>query len=130
MNVITPIFRQLAVVGAVGLVAMGAACSSDDGGSSSATPAAAQQRVSVKLFQFQPQTIQVETGTEIVWENGDDTVHEPTSGRPGAIDPLFDVTVDGVDATGSFTFTEPGTYPYFCQLHTSMTGEVVVNPTT
>lgn len=88
---------------------------------------AKQQSVAVMLFQFQPQTVQVEAGTEVVWENGDDTVHEPTSGSPGAIQPGFDVTIDGACATGSFTFAEPGSYPYFCQLHTSMTGEVVVS---
>jgi plastocyanin len=109
-----------------------AACSSDSS-DSSATPSdqqpgpANQQTVAVKLFQFQPQTTQVAAGTEVVWENGDDTVHQPTSGAPGAIQPVFDVKIDGVGSTGSFVFSEPGSYPYFCQLHTSMTGEVVVN---
>lgn len=83
--------------------------------------------MAVKLFQFQPQTVEVPRGTTVVWENGDDTTHEPTSGAPGAIQPTFDVTIAGLDATGSFTFDQPGTYAYFCQLHTSMTGTVVVS---
>lgn len=29
-------------------------------------------------------------------------------------------------ANSSFTFTEPGTYPYFCERHQSMRGEVQV----
>jgi plastocyanin len=117
------------IVAAAGI----AACSSDSSDATASRDQAqeqeqqvGQQAVSVKLFQFQPKTIEIDAGTEVVWENGDDTVHEPTSGAPGATDPLFDVTIDGVGATGSFTFDVPGTYPYFCQLHTSMTGEVVV----
>jgi plastocyanin len=111
---------------AVATVGLGA-CSSDSSGSSASTDPYGQQMVAVKLFQFQPQSTQVEAGTEVVWANGDDTVHQPTSGASGAIQPFFDVTIEGVGATGSFIFTEPGTYQYFCQLHTSMTGEVVVS---
>jgi plastocyanin len=29
-------------------------------------------------------------------------------------------------ATFEFTFDEPGTYPYFCSIHPSMTGTVEV----
>jgi plastocyanin len=34
--------------------------------------------------------------------------------------------MDGADATFAFTFDEPGTYAYFCRVHQSMTGEIVV----
>jgi plastocyanin len=30
------------------------------------------------------------------------------------------------DETYSYTFTQPGTYEYFCTLHPMMTGKVVV----
>ena len=92
--------RRMGCVAALGVAALGlVACSSDKAASTSpstATTGANQQTVSVKLFQFQPQTINVSAGTEVVWENGDDTKHEPTSGAPGAIQPTFDVTIDGV----------------------------------
>jgi len=100
------------------------ACSSDESDSSDGS--ASQQAVAVKLFQFDPETVEIASGTEVLWTNGDETVHQPTSGAPGAITPIFDVSLDGVDASGSHTFDEPGSYPYFCQLHTSMTGTVVV----
>jgi plastocyanin len=119
--------RRVVTGAAIVLAAMIAfGCSSDDDTSSATTNTSNEELVQVKLFQFQPQSVQVAAGTTVVWENGDDTVHEPTAGTPQAIDPLFDVTIDGVGAKGSFTFDEPGTYQYFCQLHTSMTGEVVV----
>jgi plastocyanin len=34
------------------------------------------------------------------------------------------------DDAFSFTFTEPGTYEYFCSLHPYMTAAIVVEPAT
>jgi plastocyanin len=33
-----------------------------------------------------------------------------------------------LDDSFSFTFTEPGTYEYFCSLHPRMTATIVVEP--
>jgi plastocyanin len=116
---------RVAVV-ALPLVLAGA-CSSDDDGATSTTEAPVVATVDVKVFQFEPSPLEIASGTTVTWVNGDDTIHQPTSGVPGAIEPTFDVELDGVDATGSFTFDQPGTYPYFCQLHESMLGEIVVS---
>jgi plastocyanin len=41
-------------------------------------------------------------------------------------DPLFKSKALDTDDSFSFTFTEPGTYEYFCSLHPRMTATIVV----
>lgn len=56
------------------------------------------------------------------------SVHTTTSGQPGGQDGIWDT--QGFLSTGQsfeFTFTEAGTFPYFCRVHGSiMTGTVNV----
>lgn len=82
--------------------------------------------VLVAGFRFQPATIEVPVGTAVTWSNEDNIRHTATAGTPEAPEDTFDVDLPEVGSSGSHTFDEPGTYPYFCEVHTSMTGEVVV----
>ena len=41
-------------------------------------------------------------------------------------DKLFKSKVLDTDEKFSYTFTKPGTYPYFCSVHPKMTGNIVV----
>lgn len=89
---------------------------------------------------FKPASLEVSVGTEVTWTNMDDQVrHTVTSGEPGdggvpgvsegesaRPDGTFDGDLPDAGDTFSFTFDEPGTYMYFCRVHPSMTGEVVV----
>lgn len=59
--------------------------------------------VTVELVAFSPATLEVDAG-----------------------DGMFDGEMDGADASYSFTFDEPCRYAYFCRVHESMTGEIVV----
>lgn len=107
------------------------------GGSEDASSAVA---VTVEHIAFAPATLEVDAGTEVTWTNRDaDVVHTATSGIPGDAgvpgldnavpaepDGTFDGDMNGADASFSFTFDEPGTYAYFCRVHQSMTGEIVV----
>jgi plastocyanin len=73
--------------------------------------------------QFTPQVITVVIGVNntVVWTNHDVLVHDI-------------LTVSGLFASGdlatgqsyTFTFTQAGTYPYYCSYHPSHTGVVVV----
>ncbi len=85
-----------------------------------------QTAVTIKTFQFQPGRLEVKTGTKISWTNQDEIVHTVTSGTPETRDGRFGSPLEGKGATTSFTFTEPGTYPYFCERHQSMQGEIRV----
>jgi plastocyanin len=80
----------------------------------------------IKLFQFQPKTIEVKAGTMIKWTNGDDIEHSVTGGEPGKESGAFDSGFFVKGETFEQTFDKPGTYDYFCKRHNSMKGKVVV----
>ncbi len=62
----------------------------------------------------------------VTWMNGDDIEHSVTAGKPGKETKAFDSGFFVKDQSYSFSFTEPGTYSYFCKRHPSMTGTVKV----
>jgi len=99
-----------------------------------AVPVLAQNAdVSIVGTSFQPATITVGVGDTVTWTTTQSIgqQHSVTSGKPGAPDQgkVFDSGL-GLQENGQtfpFTFTTPGTYDYFCQVHpTQMTGQVIV----
>ena len=82
--------------------------------------------VNIKLFQFQPGVTEVRAGTRVTWSNQDDIEHTVTSGTPEKSDNRFNARLSGKGEMFGFTFIEAGTYPYFCNRHQSMRGEVRV----
>ena len=88
-----------------------------------ATADDASGKVEVKIdnFTFSPKSLSIARGTTVTWVNRDDVPHTVKSTekkfKSGTLD---------TDDTYSFTFTEPGTYPYFCTVHPHMTGEIIV----
>ena len=82
---------------------------------------AADTEVKIDNFTFGPQQVTVKAGTTVVWTNGDDIPHTVTS-KSG----IFKSKALDTDDKFSFTFTTPGTFPYFCALHPHMTGSIVV----
>jgi plastocyanin len=83
------------------------------------TPAA--QQIKIDNFSFSPQTLTVPVGATITWINQDDVPHTVVdSGK------RFKSAALDTDDKFSFTFTTIGEYPYFCGIHTHMTGKVVV----
>jgi amicyanin len=88
-------------------------------GQSAQTPAAVE--VKIDNFSFAPVEISVSAGTTVTWTNRDDIPHTVVS-----TDKVFKSKVLDTDDKYSYTFTKPGTYPYFCSVHPKMTGTVVV----
>lgn len=117
--------RTLVLVGAATLVLALTACGGDDTAESD-SGGADGETVVVEAFAFDPDQLEVSTGTTVVWENMDGVRHTATSGTPGAPDGTFDVDMPEAGASGEHTFTEAGTFTYFCEVHESMTAEVVV----
>ncbi len=82
---------------------------------------------------YSPNPVEINVGDTVVWTNKDTQPHTATSGTASTADGKFGGTVENpaselILANGSyeFTFTEAGEYPYFCSLHPSMVGTVIV----
>lgn len=77
--------------------------------------------VNIQGFDFQPQTLNVEVGTTVVWTNKDDAAHTVTSKGN-----VFDSGNLSNNESFEFTFNEPGAFDYLCRIHRDMTGQVNV----
>jgi plastocyanin/uncharacterized membrane protein YozB (DUF420 family) len=82
--------------------------------------------ISEDRFQFIPSQITIPAGTTVVWVNDEVARHTAT-----ADDGLFDSGDQDLGDSFSYTFAEPGRYPYFCRYHgdvdgVGMAGTIVV----
>src|SRR5271170_6797241 len=84
-------------------------------------PSATTAEVKIDNFSFGPGTITVTAGTTVTWTNRDDIPHTVVS-----TDGIFKSKVMDTDEKFSYTFTKPGSFPYFCSIHPKMTGKVMV----
>ena len=78
---------------------------------------------------FSPNPITVAPGTEVEWKNTDTSAsHTVTSGKVSDDNAgsLFDSGLIKKGADFKFTFTDAGTFDYFCTVHPWMTGKVIV----
>jgi plastocyanin len=86
-----------------------------------------QAGVTIQLFQFRPGQLAVKPGTRVSFANQDDIEHTVTSGTPERRTGRFDARLPGKQSSTTVEFTDSGVYPYFCDRHPSMRGEVRVN---
>lgn len=96
--------------------------------------------VSVVNIAYDPATLSVAAGDTVTWTSEDSGVHHTvTSGEPAGDtvpgvskgseakpDGVFDGDLADSGASFTFTFETAGTYAYFCNVHPSMTAEIVV----
>ncbi len=80
----------------------------------------------IVLFEFTPGTLEVASGTSVTWLNHDSIVHSVSEGTPDAPGDLFDSGLFDQNQTFTYTFSEPGSYTYFCTRHNFMHGTVDV----
>ena len=73
---------------------------------------------------FSPANLTVKVGKTVTWVNQDTVTHTVTSDGSS----LFDSGFMPTGAAFRFTFTTPGTYPYYCTVHPYMKGTIVVTP--
>src|SRR2546421_39633 len=81
-----------------------------------------QNKIEIKDFAFNPQTLTVKSGEKVTWINRDDEPHTIVS-----VGKQFKKST-ALDTDQEFTITvgAPGTYDYFCSVHPKMTGTIVV----
>jgi plastocyanin len=125
--------QRLALIGtaavtvAVAVFAVGRGVASDTGsvvaGATSSPPSATAAAEVIKDFAFSPQTVTVKVGGAVTWTNGDGFAHSVKSADGSFVS-------QDLPPGQSFTatFAAPGTFPYICGIHNSMTGTVVVQP--
>jgi plastocyanin len=77
--------------------------------------------VPIQAFVFPAETLTVPVGTTVTWTNLDPVAHTVTDVNGTYDSGLFDEAV-----SWSMTFTEPGTYVYYCIPHPMMIGTVEV----
>jgi plastocyanin len=84
---------------------------------------------------FDPDEAKVKSGDTVTWTNKDSQIHTVVSGT-GTSDPAkgkaFDSspglkTLIAPNQTFSHKFDTAGEFPYFCELHPTMVGKVVVS---
>ena len=81
-----------------------------------------QNRIEIKDFAFNPQTITIKAGEKVTWINRDEEPHTVVS-----VEKQFKKST-ALDTDQEFTITAgvSGTYTYFCSVHPKMTGTIVV----
>jgi plastocyanin len=81
----------------------------------------ATNMVTIDNFTFTPSELTVAVGTTVKWVNHDDIPHTVVNK-----DKVFRSKALDTDDSYSFTFTNAGTFDYFCGLHPHMVGKVIV----
>jgi plastocyanin len=125
--------RAAAAVIAVGCVVAGV---------SAAAAAEPRAEVTVKAVpgtQWSPSAVTAKTGDTVAWDlnSGDGQPHNAAACRPAGCsgnegpptDPAWPSFKGAIATAGTetkYTFTQPGTYTFFCQVHDVMTGTITV----
>ncbi len=71
--------------------------------------------------EFRPYTITVPVGTKVTWTSKDGEEHSVTSDTD-----LFHGALYALGISWSYTFDTPGTFEYSCNIHSEMTGKIIV----
>lgn len=89
------------------------------------TSGEAQSQIEIKNFSFNPSSVTVKTGTTVTWVNNDSVPHDITNDPDGS---KFKSQTLQQGENFKFTFDTAGTFPYYCGIHPSMQGTVIVEP--
>ena len=104
-------------------------CSKDDSystNSSGNTGTPGANEIFISGMAFSPVSKTISAGTTIKWINKDNVIHTVTSGVPGSPSGTFDSGNFGQNGEFSYKFDQVGTFKYFCNVHQSMTGTIIV----
>ena len=82
--------------------------------------------VAMVNYGFYPASLTVPIGTTVTWVNMDFVQHTVTAGTEQAPTNLFDSHELNHMQSFSYTFSTPGTYTFYCDVHPNMIGTIVV----
>jgi plastocyanin len=101
---------------------VGGTTSTAVGNTSSSRPAPPPGTVAIVDFEFTPREITVSVGHEVTWRNDDPYAHWIVGTEPD----VLDSGELSQAQTYSKTFSQAGTYLYYCNIHNYMKGTVTV----
>jgi plastocyanin len=79
------------------------------------------EKVVISGFQYDPETLTIQAGGKVTWQNEDSAEHTATLD-----DGSFTTGALAEGKLKSESFKTPGTYTYFCEIHPQMKGTVEV----
>jgi plastocyanin len=83
--------------------------------------------ITIKNFAFDPQSLTVNAGFNVRWENHDNAPHRivfiDRAGRDTDVD---SGVLSPSQSWSNNQFKQPGTYSYYCKIHPEMTGTLIV----
>lgn len=83
--------------------------------------------VELRGIMFRPAELTVGVGEAVTFSNLDEVDHTATAGTPDTPRPeLFDVELATAGSTAEVALDTPGEVAYFCRVHPSMTGVLLV----
>jgi plastocyanin len=139
-----PVRRRLLIgaasllIAAAGLAGCSAQAAPSPTAPTSISSAPAGPVISLSSLMFNPSKTTVQAGTTVTWRNDEPITHTVTSGRYEGVDKTtglrseqypdgaFNAKLPGKGKTFSFTFTKPGSYTYYCDIHQGMNATIVV----
>jgi plastocyanin len=135
--------RRLIIGAASAFITAGVLAGCSAHAAAPATPSAAASSpagpvINLSSLMFHPSTTTVKVGTTITWRNDEAITHTVTSGRFVGVDKTtglrasqkadgtFNAELAGKGKSFSFTFTKPGAYTYYCDIHQGMNATITV----
>lgn len=111
----------VAVLGVYYLVSYGSAPSSGNEQQQAKAPIGNDKSVDISGFAFNPSFLEINVGDRVVWTNSDSVLHTVAANN-------------GEFSSGSlrkgdayaFVFSKAGAYKYYCGVHPSMEGTIIV----
>ena len=82
--------------------------------------------IRIANFSFTPAVVTVAAGSLVLFSNSAAATLHTATAVAGSLEPLCGVSTLAANAVCSNRFMTPGVYPFFCNIHPSMTGTVVV----
>ena len=78
--------------------------------------------IKIKNFAFSPKELRIKAGDEVLWTNQDSASHTVTSESGSELDS----GTLSLNEEYSYNFSTAGSYDYYCALHPSMKGKIIV----
>jgi plastocyanin len=103
--------KQTIIVAVLAVFICAAAALSQEKGMASQEKASGEAKVTITNNKFEPKTVTIKAGSEVIWENKEGT-HTVT-----ADDDSWTSAALTAGKTYSHKFDKPGTYAFYCSFH-------------